>query len=90
MFDLNSNFNIIYYNYVVKLGLIIQKTNAETQKFDKSILRIFEIVVVRFLLYVKLEKIWFFQKTFLFTDINIKIVLKILFFIFSKPNIWFT
>ena len=37
----------------------------------------------------KLEKVWFFQKTFLLTDFNLKVVLEIFFLTFNNTNILF-
>lgn len=54
---------------------------------DSFILKIFEIVLINFNMKNKLEKTWFFQKTFLLIDFIIEMILKILFFIFNNANI---
>ena len=58
----------------------------EAQKIDGSYLDIFGIVIVGFSLQNKLEKIWFFQETFLVADTRIKVVLRIPFFTLSNSN----
>lgn len=63
--------------------------NIEVSKIDRLLLKTHEIVIIGFELNDKLKKIWFFFNSFLFTNINIKFVLKIFFFTFSKRNIFF-
>ena len=70
--------------YVLMLCLKICATNIKVQKIDSFILKTFEIVLASFEIKDKLEKARFL---FLLADFNIKIVLKMLFFIFSNTII---
>ena len=76
-------------DYALKLGLKVHFTNVGMEKIDNSILKMFGMVLANFQIKEKLEKPWFFQKTFLLTDLNIKIVLRIPFLTFSNVNIKF-
>lgn len=90
LIDLSSKVNAIHPANTKKLNLIIKKTNVEAQKIHKIILKIFEIVIIAFLIHDKAKKICFFEETFLLTDISIKITLKISFLTLSNTNIHFT
>lgn len=48
------------------------------------------MIIAGFLLWNQLEKVQFFERTFLLTNINIKIVLGMFFLIFSNISIRFT
>ena len=61
--------------YTLKLGLKVRSTDVEAQKIDGSTFKTFQIVLTSFQVEDMLERIWFFQKTFLFADFSIKIVL---------------
>ena len=52
-------------------------------------MEIFGIVIASFLLQDKLEKVQFFQKTFLVANTQIKVVLGMRFLILNNVNIWF-
>ena len=73
--------------YDLKLELKIHLTNIEAQKIDNSTLKIFGLVLASFQVEDKFKRVQFFQKTFLLTDFNIEMVLKILFLILSNTNI---
>ncbi len=75
--------------YIAKLGLITQKTNLNTQKIDSSVLETNKMVIVGFLIQDRLEKILFFEETFLLANISIEMVLKMFFLTFSNINIRF-
>lgn len=79
--------NIMTIVYATRLGLAIRITDISAQKIDGSFLKTQEMITAGFLLQDRLEKIGFFEKTFLLIDISIKIVLKMLFLFFSKRNI---
>ena len=49
----------------------------------------FKIILASFQIENKLEKPWFFQKTFLLVDLSIEVVLVMPFLIFSNANIKF-
>lgn len=48
LIDFDSKVNIIISTYVLKLGFIIWKTNVETQKINKSLLKIYNIIIISF------------------------------------------
>lgn len=71
------------------IGLFMQKTNVYAQKIDSSLLRIYRMVIVAFFVYNKLEKVWFFEKSFLLANTNIKVILRMPFLLPSNANIDF-
>ena len=86
----SSKVNIMMLAYALKLGLKICRINVGAQKIDGSILKTFGIVLASFQVEDKLGKIRFFQETFLLADINMEVVLGILFLILSNADIQFT
>lgn len=50
---------------------------------------IYDMLIARFLLQDKLEKVTFFKKIFLLADFSIKVILEIPFFSLSNTNIRF-
>ena len=76
--------------YLAQLGLKVQKTNVGAQKIDGFLLETYGMVIAVFQIINKLGHFWFFQETFLLTNISIKVVLGISFLIFSKVDIQFT
>ena len=87
--NFGSKVNVITPAYASKLGLKVYPTNVGAQKINGSTLKIFGIVLASFQVEDKLEKPWFFQKTFLLVDFSIKVVLEILFLTFSNADIKF-
>ena len=75
--------------YAAKLSLVTWKTDIGIQKIDGSFLVTYEIVLTSFSVQNKLEKIRFFEKTFLLADTSIEVVLGMFSFIFSNANIQF-
>ena len=65
----------------------MQKTNVGTQKIDKSSLKTYGIVIAVFQVFDKFGSFWFFQETFLQANINIEIVLNMLFLTFSNADV---
>ena len=82
-----SKINAMTLRYASKLGLKVRSTNGGAQKFDKSTFKMFEIVLASFQVEDKLKKTRFFQETFLLANLNIKVVLEILFLTLSNANI---
>ena len=89
LIDLGSEVNAMSPAYVSKLGLKVYHTNIVAQNVDDSTLETFRIVLTSFQVEDKLEKIRFFQETFLLADINVEEVLGILFLTFSNADIQF-
>lgn len=70
--------------YTAKLALIIQKTDVSAQKIYSLALVTYDIVIAGFLLQEKLKTIQFLEENYLLVvTTSMKIVLKILFTIFS-------
>ena len=75
--------------YATKLGFCARKIDIGVQKIDRSHLDIFGIVIVDCSVEDKLERVWFFQKNFLWANIGLEVVLRMLFLTLSKTDIWF-
>ena len=73
--------------YTSKLGLKICYINVRAQKIDGFTFKIFGIVIASFQIEDKIGKARFFQETFLLADINMEVVLDMLFLIFSNTDI---
>lgn len=85
LIDSGNEVNTITRSYIVKLDFKIYATDVKAQKINSFTFKIFEIVLTSFQINNKLEKSRFFQNFF---D-DVKVVLEILFFIFSNANIQF-
>ena len=75
--------------YATKLGHCARKIDVGAQKIDRSHLHTFGIVIADCSVKNKLERVRFFQKTFLLANISLKVILGILFLNFSKADIRF-
>lgn len=75
--------------YAAKLGLSIWKTSVKAQKIDATALKIYGMVMPRFSIQNSLKRVWFFEKTFLLANINIKIILGMSFLSLSNVKIQF-
>ena len=73
--------------YIAKLGLKICSTNIGAQKIDGSLFKTFRMIIAGFQVEDKLDRTWFFQELFLMADINMEVVQKMPFLIFSNANI---
>lgn len=82
-----SEINAMTPAYVSKLGFWVCYTNIGVEKIDGSIFETFRIVIASFQVKDSIKKAYFFQKTFLLTDNNMKIILKMSFFILSNADI---
>ena len=87
---MSSEVNAMNPAYAKKLGLRVKQTDLGAQKIDGSHLDIFGIVIAGFSLQNKLEKVRFFQETFLVADTRIEVVLGMLFLTLCNANIRFT
>lgn len=65
--------------YAAVLGLHICFIDVKAQKIDKSIFLTHNMVLANFLLKDKLERLRFFEKSFLVTNTVIEVVLEMLF-----------
>ena len=73
--------------YTIYLGLKVRVTNIGMQKIDKSSLATYGMIIAAFQIVNNLGCSWFFQKTFLLADINMIVVLGMLFLIFSNADV---
>ena len=89
MLDLGNKVNVMTLASADQLGLKMQRTDVSAQKIDRSSLKTYGIVIAVFQVLDKLSCFRFFQKTFSLANINIKIVLYMLFLNLSNANIQF-
>ena len=90
LLDFKSEVNAITLAYAAYLGLKVRMTNVGVQKINRSSLATYSIVIAAFQVVDKLNRSWLLQKTFLLANINMKVVLDILFLIFSNADVQFT
>ncbi len=76
--------------YIAELGLTTQKTSIKAQKIDGLPLETYSMVSARFLLQDNLERVQFFEETFLLADISMEVVLGMAFLTFSNANFQFS
>lgn len=86
MIDSSNEVNIMTLAYTAKLGLTTWKTSIKNQKIDGLPLETYGIALTRFSLQDNLEMVWFFNKSFLLTNINIKVVLEMFFLALSNTD----
>ena len=67
----------------------MQSTSFGTQKIDDITLKTYGIVVAAFLMTDQINKIWFFEKTFLMINIRLDVIFGMPFLILSGANINF-
>ena len=87
--NLSSEVNAMTPTYAAKLGFKVRKTDIKAQKIDSFILKTFGIVLADFQVEDKLGRARFFQETFLLANINMEVVLGMLFLTFSNTDIQF-
>ena len=73
--------------YVAQLGLKVQKINVGAPKINKSLLKIYDILIAVFQIFDKLGHSHFFQETFILAKISIKVVFGIPFLILSNADV---
>ena len=89
LIDSGSKVNVMHPTYTMKLGFHARKFDVGAQKIDRSYLNTFRMVIVDFSVMDKLGRVRFFQETFLLANINLEVVLGMLFLTFSKADIRF-
>ena len=75
--------------YAAKLGLASKKTDISTQKINDSPLVTYGMVLAGFSVQNKLEKVWFFEETFLLADTSMEVILGMPFFTLLNANVQF-
>ena len=74
----------------MKLGLCARKVDVVVQKIDRSHLNTFRMVIADYSVKDKLERVRFFQETFLLANIGLEVVLEMPFLNLSKVDILFS
>lgn len=75
--------------YTDSIRLCIKKTPVRAENIDVSIFENYKRVLAVFSLKDKLGRILFFEKTLLVANISIKIIIGMLFFLFSNIDVQF-
>ncbi len=75
--------------FAAKLGLRARPTNVGAQKIDGSPLEIHDMALTRFSIQDSLERVRFFEETFLLADTSMVVVLRMSFLSISNANIEF-
>ena len=84
-----SEVNAIYLTFVKELGFFIQSTDVGAQKIDDTILDTYRMVVAAFSVTDKVNRVKFFEETFLVANVSPEVVLGILFLTLSGANVDF-
>ena len=79
----------MYPTYATKLGFRARKIDVGAQKIDGSYLDTFGMVIAEYSVKKKLERVRFFQETFLLANIGLEVVLEMPFLNLSKADIRF-
>ena len=89
LFDSDSKINTIYLIIAKELDIPIRSIDVRVWIINGTMLNTYGMVVVAFSVIDKANQIRFFEKTFLMTNISLKVVFKMLFLIISNANIDF-
>ena len=89
LLDSRSEINIIYPTFAKELGLSIKLTKIEVQKIDGTMLYTYGIIITAFLVTDKINRVRFLEVIFLVANINLEIVVEMLFLILSDADIDF-
>ena len=73
--------------YTAHLGLKMRVTDVGAQEIDGSSLATYNMVIAAFQVIDKLGCSWFFQETFLLSDISMEVVLGMPFLTLSNVNV---
>ena len=87
--DSRSGVNIISQAFAFKLDLKICNTDVGAQKIDSTTLETYKMIVSIFSILDKNKNESFFEDNFLFANINLNIMLKMLFLTISNTDIDF-
>ena len=80
---------MIHPTFVKELGLPIRPIDVGVQKIDGIILDTYGMVVAAFLVTDKVNRVRFFEETFLVANVSPEVVLEILFLILSGADVDF-
>ncbi len=90
LIDSGSEVNAMTPGFTAKLGFISKPTNVGTQKIDGSTLKTYGMASAGFSLQDSLERVRFFEETFLLADISIEVVLGMPFLSLSNADFQFS
>ena len=85
-----SKINTIHLSFAKQLGLPIRPTNVKRHKIDGTTLDPHEIVVAVFLVVDKINRVKFFEVTFLVANVSLEVVFRMLFLILSSADVDFS
>ena len=80
----------MYPIFIEKLDLIIQSINIIAQKIDGTTFKIYKMIVAVFLIINQVNRVKFFEETFLIANISLDIVCEMLFLTLSSANVDFS
>ena len=89
LFNSWSEVNTIYLTFAKKQGLSIRPIDVGVQKIDGIMLDTYEMVVAFLLMMDKVNWVKIFEKTFLVTNISLKVVFGIFFLNLSNTDVNF-
>ena len=89
LLDSGSEVNIIHPTLTRNLGLPIRPTDVRAQKIDSTMLDTFGMIVSAFSVMDKANRVRFFEKTFLVTNVSLKVVLGMPFLTLSSTDVNF-
>ena len=89
LLDLGSEVNVMSQAFAQQLGFKIRKTNVRTQKIDGTTPETYGMVVSTFSVSDKDGKERLFEESFLLADVNLDIVLGMLFLTMSNADVNF-
>lgn len=72
--------------FTAKIVFSPKSTNFGTQKIDGWLLKTYGMISIGFLIQDSFKRVWYFKKTFLLADTNMKMVLKMPFLSLSNAN----
>ena len=90
LLDSGSEVNAIHPAFAKELGLPIRPTDVEAQKMDGTMLEIYGMVIATFSVEDKVNRVRFFEKTFLVANVSLEVVLGMPFFTLSGADIDFS
>ncbi len=89
LIDSGSKVNAMTPAFVARLGLITRVTNVGAKKIDGSPLETYGMASAEFLLQDNLEKVRFFEETFLLADTSVEVVLRMPFLSLGNADFQF-
>ena len=89
LFNSGSEVNAIHPTFTQELGLPIRPTDIGAQKIDGTILETYKMVITAFSVMEKVNRVRFFEETFLVANVSLEIVLGMPFLTLSNADVDF-